>query len=113
MQRYSFSVYLKSQLQTRPATLLLQLAGTDAMGCLLLSGQEYYFQGKILRKGHFVFSIPLEIRGKREDCDMLLQQRDGFLQGSLLTSGGCWTVEGTQQPADGSGAAQNPGDQKQ
>jgi hypothetical protein len=95
MNQYRYSVSLQGQLGSRPGTLFLRLEGPEVSGCLTILDQDSYFQGKVLRKNHLVCSSRLKLLGKDEDCDLLLRMEDGLLLGSLITSRGCWTLDGT------------------
>lgn len=95
-----FSVTVSATLGPRPGRLSLQTENGDITGSLALLGQENYFQGKLLRKNHYVVSFIWNLSGEALECDMLLAVRENLLSGVIVSSRGCWEVEGTRLDGD-------------
>ena len=96
MQKNEFSIVLKGQLAPLVGNLVLQIEGAQIDGYFQFQGKKSYFQGKVLRRNHYVVSLPLQLQSSVEDCDVLLVlQKNNVLIGAMVDRWGCWSLEGT------------------
>lgn len=99
MKCTEFPVTISAPLGPRMGRVFLQIDGTEVSGYLTLFNIKNYFQGKVLRKNHYIVTLTLQMGESLLDCDMLIFLKEGLWHGCLLSNRGCWVLEGVQMTA--------------
>ena len=94
-----FSITVTVPLGPRRGQILLQADGANITGYLTLLDRKNYFQGRVLRKHHYIVSLLLQSPNELLDCDMVLLKKDNLLQGAIVSEKGCWPIEGIELSA--------------
>ncbi|MEA4815210.1 MAG: hypothetical protein VB112_09915 [Oscillospiraceae bacterium] len=96
MKIEKYTITVKSQLGLRSGAVDIKTDGADVAGCLTLLGHQNFFEGKMLRKGHYVISFHMWTTAGDEDCDALLLVHKGVLSGAIVCANGNWLLDGVE-----------------